>query len=64
MMPIDLDTYCACRIALAMAILAEPGNPRHRRAFNALHDALVNENDCAVQADAMPTSMLLRKQAG
>ncbi len=44
-MQISLDTYLSCRIALAMAMLAEPGNPKHRKAYVALHAALCDDSE-------------------
>jgi hypothetical protein len=63
-MTIDLDTYCVCRVALAIAMLKEPGDPKFRKAFNALRQSLVEENERASAQDAMPQSMFHRKQAG
>ena len=63
-MNIDLDTYIACRVALAIAMLREPANPKHRKAFNALRQALLDENERAIAQEAMPKSMFHRLQAG
>lgn len=63
-MNIDLDTYITCRVALAVAMLKDPGNPKYRKAFNALRQSLIDENERAIAQEAMPVSCLLRKQAG
>jgi hypothetical protein len=62
-MNIDLDTYVAARVALAMAMFKEPNDPKFRKAFNALRQALVDENNSAqaiIAASRLPA--LLRQQ--
>jgi len=65
---IDLDAYVNCRIALAMAMLAEPNNPKHRKTYVALHDALMADADRDVASTqdligASQVPMLLQRQA-
>jgi hypothetical protein len=63
-MTIDLDTYIAARVALAMAMLREPANPKHRIAFNALRQALIDEDNSAHAIIAKSREpALLRPQA-
>jgi hypothetical protein len=62
---VDLDTYCVCRIALAIAMLKEPHDPKFRKAFNALRQALIDEDNSAhaiIAASRIPA--LTRLQAG
>jgi hypothetical protein len=61
---IDLDTYCTCRVALAIAMLKEPNDPKFRKAFNALRQALIDEDNSAhaiIAASRVPA--LLQRQA-
>jgi len=44
-MIIDLETYIVCRVALAAAKLANPGEAKYAKAFDALRQALVDENE-------------------
>lgn len=44
-MNIDLETYIVCRVALAAAKLANPSEEKYAKAFNALRQALIDENE-------------------
>jgi hypothetical protein len=60
---IDLTTYCICRVVLAEKMLANPADEKFRKAFNALRQALIDENESTqtiVAASREPA--LLRRQ--
>jgi hypothetical protein len=62
-MEISLETFATCRVALAQMMLLAPNEPKFRRAFNALRQALIDENDSTqsiIEASRQPA--LLRAQ--
>ena len=64
-MDISLETFATCRVALAKQMLAEPENTRLRTAFNALRQALIEENDSTqsiIEQSRLPA--FTRLQAG
>jgi len=61
-MNIDLECYVIARVALAQMMLLAPNEPKYRRAFNALRQALIEENERLERQGALPA--LVRLQAG
>lgn len=61
-MRITLEVYCICRVVLAEKMIANPSDEKYAKAFNALRQSLIEENEREAQQDSLP--QLLRRQAG